>query len=189
MTPEKIIATAIAELRVSYVNAPEAHEAMMRKGLVKYQERAAPWRTIRIPADPTPLESAITLPFPSGCRRFYAATDSAGAYIDAFEDLATQSVVIERGESPVFPLCCIFYLDLENLALADELPPEVSAGVLFDWMVASLEIPNEGRVGDLGKALGVDFSVEDHAVVIDRRKEIEATMGDLATLPMLTVST
>ncbi len=138
MTPTQLLEEAKGRFVVLYHSETTALQGLLKQALKKYQEKAGEIASFTIADE----EAAKDYPVPDDYLGLAMAVDDRGSFIDC--EVVDGDVSLDIQWTTVWPVKVDYYQKLEDWQMEDGLPNGVSS-LVFDYLVALIEIPNTDR--------------------------------------------
>lgn len=175
MTPTELLDEAKARFIVLYHNDATNLGLLLKQALGKYQEKAGCIGTFRIEEEDEGSKIA-----PSDFLEICAVLDANTKYVDAtVTSTSTRkeiSVEIIDGETE-FPITVHYFQNLRDWGSDTDLPTGVS-GLVFDYLVALIDIPNTERERAVLLSTGQQVELPSKQELKDRVQQLEDAMEE-----------
>ncbi|RAU45282.1 hypothetical protein DBY68_016840 [Pseudocitrobacter sp. RIT415] len=156
-------------------NQKDMLDALLRKALTEYQDRAGCIQSIRV-------KEGSSIPCPDDYLELVAVTDATGNYVSC--DIFGGNIEISSDQRVSYPLRMDYLVHLSQLDLDKGTVPPVAVGIIKDYLEILIAIPNselDRRVSIAGK---LDASnIPDEAALVQRRTDLEAEMSTRGAIP------
>lgn len=181
MTGRELLAEAKKYFPVIYGGSEvDTYDHLIRQALGTFQEKAGYVGKVETPED----EAAVAIP--SGFLALLSAHDSQRQFHEAMVDDTT--ITVREQDASVPPYTIHYFVNLREYSLTeDDLPPEI-LGILLDYLIALIDIPNTARARRVALATGQQIEVRGDAELLVRKEALELVMEEeYAIIPSIMV--
>jgi hypothetical protein len=181
MTGRELLAEAKKHFPVLYGgSAVDAYDHLITQALATFQDKAGYMGSIQTP------EGAAAVAIPSGFLALISVHDAEKQFHEAVVDDTT--ITVQEQANSVRPYTIHYFVDLRAYDVAtDALPPDI-IGVLLDYLVALIDIPNTARARRVALATGQQIEVRGDEELLARKQTLEDLMEqEYAIIPPIMV--
>lgn len=183
MTPNQLLNLVTLGFPILLHDDPVVLDGLLKRALIFYQSAFGYRKTVDITVD---LESSLSSALPTDCLQRICLTDSVGRGYYSQDTGGQLRVDLDDDFKP--PAQLMYFVDLANYDYAVDVLPAASLPMLQDYLDVLIRIPNNELKSAVAAANDVpDPTVEDHATLLTRKKELEAEIR--AAAPPLPMST
>ena len=180
MTPAALLEEAKMQFTQLYYNDPEQLNAIVRRALGVYQDKAGVIKTLK-----TSSTEDVSVALPEDMLEPIAAQDKNSRYHAVYQDETNLFVVPDKQSEA--PYAFYYFVNLRDYDFDTDLPAGI-VGTLLDYVVSLIAIPNTERLRAIALATGRQLELSSNDEMNNRRMIVEAYMEDnRAALPMLSV--
>jgi hypothetical protein len=179
MTPAEILEIAMSQFTPLYIVDSGKLETLLRRALLTYQDKAGVIKTV------TSVGTDSFVEIPDDMLSVIHAADAGGRYHEVVCDDTNLSVTPDASSVP--PYTFHYFVNLREYDIDADLPAGI-VGVLIDYVVALIDIPNTERARAISLATGRQAEFATISEMINRKDMLEAYMAEnMAIVPMMTV--
>lgn len=179
MTPNEALESATSQFTPLYHSDSDKLESLLRRALGVYQDKAGVIKTVKS----TDLETFVAIP--DDMLSAIYASDKNSRYHEVIQDETSLSVEEDTNSYP--PYTFYYFVNLRDYDLDTDLPSGI-VGILIDYIVALIDIPNTERARAVAISTGRQTELPSNAEMVERKTVIESYMEDNRTIiPMMSV--
>jgi hypothetical protein len=180
MTGAQLLVEAKKHFSVLYGDTVGAFDHLVTQALGTFQDKAGYLGQVQTPEG----ESRVAVP--PGFLALVSAKDAAGQFHEV--TVSNETIMVVETVQSVRPYTISFFVDLRayNLTI-DAIPPDI-IGILLEYLIALIDIPNTARARRVALATGQQVEIRSDQELLERKQALEMEMEEeYAILPMITV--
>ncbi len=179
MTPAELLEQVKARFQVLYVE-PVTLDMLLKQAMGVYQDKAGPVRLLNFDA------LVNEMPVPSDFYNVAVAMDAEGRWHSA--SVIAGKLKIETTTRSVLPFKVWYFVAMRSMDLKTGNLPDESISLLYEYLTALIEIPNNKRAKEVAVTTGLPFEIPDEETLKQRKDLVEQEIEDnQSMIPMATV--